>query len=244
MDCKAMSEAIVSVTAPICRNQTMAGWFNKLSQYDFEIYYLPGKKNILPDLCSCVHYINAVTTKDGVSITDAEVKQLIYDAHAIGHFGVNGMYDHIHTTLGIRGIPHLKKRLLEYCSSCKVCGEVNNWRVGYSSLQVPLTLLPGERWLSDLMEMTKSTFGCVFILVVVDELTHFIWLFALTNKFDEAIAACFLKVCTNFGFSRCIKTDNSKEFHNSFVEAVRLCGNVAYDTTIAHNHHANSIAKC
>ena len=78
-------------------------------------------------------------------MTDAEVNQLIRDAHAIGYFSVNGMYHHIHITLGIRGIPHFKKRLLEYCSSCKICREVNDWRVGYSSLQVPLTLLPGER---------------------------------------------------------------------------------------------------
>jgi hypothetical protein len=94
------------------------------------------------------------------------------------------------------------------------------------------------------MEMIKSISGCVFILIVIDELIHFIWLFVLINKSGEAIAACFLKVCTNFGFPRCIKTDNDKKFHNSFVKAVRLCGNVTYNTTIAHNHHANSIAKC
>jgi hypothetical protein len=126
MDCKAMSEAIISVTAPVRCNQTMAGWFNKLSQYDFEIYHLPGKKNILPDLCSRVHYINAVTTKNGASMTDAKIKQLIHNAYVIGHFGVNGMYNYIRTTLDIRGIPHFKKHLLEYCSSYKVCGEVND----------------------------------------------------------------------------------------------------------------------
>jgi hypothetical protein len=68
--------------------------------------------------------------------------------------------------------------------------------------------------------MTKSILGYICILVVVNELTCFIWLFALTNKFGEAIAACFLKVCINFNFSRYIKTNNGKRFYNSFVEVV------------------------
>ena len=91
------------------------------------------------------------------------------------------MRKHIEKTLGINNIPNLQNRCLQYEKAYKHCMQINFAKVSYTSLQEHQIWQRMESIQIDLLEMGKSDKQNCY-LVVIDEMTNFVFLRALLLK--------------------------------------------------------------
>jgi len=219
----------------------LTNWIIKLTRFEFDAFHLKGTLNVLPDLMS---RINSERSMTETPIPSEEViEKIIGEAHSQGHFGANIMCKHITITKQITNIPNLFRRCLKVCKQCDVCRLINNYRVGYSPVSVPRTILPGEYIHCDLFSMRKSRRGLKYVIVMVDDFSRFIWMKAISSKTKEEAVKNMLDVFTTFGFPRDFKTDNGGEFENELAFAIEKAAGVSHKFVLPSNHHANGLVE-
>jgi hypothetical protein len=239
------------------RNRTIIGWISTLSEYEYDVFHIPGSENTLPDLTSRLYKIRKVTTVRATKSTpnkeeevakripEERIEEILSEAHELGHFGSNAMYKHITISREITGIPYLLKRCVRFVRKCDVCRKVNTHRVGYSPLSTPKILQPHSVVHCDVMDMSKSPSrsGYRYVLCMVDKFTRFVWLVPSTTKKASSIANHMVSVFTAFGFPKYIKTDMGKEYINELIENLAKIGGFKRNYVLPYNHHANGIVE-
>jgi transposase InsO family protein len=216
------------------KNSTLHEWISVLAEFDFEVRHIKGTENTLADLTSRVQSI-LVEPVEG----DADIIALIKHIHKMGHFGANAIFNQIREHLEGETPKNLLSMIKEYIKQCKVCGLVNDYRVGYSPLKKPTHVMPCEYVHMDLLQLKQSTRRFNYVLTIVDYFTGFVWLTPLRTKEMEEVYKAVLKTFLTFGFPEKIKTDNGKEFVNRLF--TEMCERIKIDhkKVIAYNHHAN-----
>src|SRR3989338_6584783 len=232
-DSRSLAEAFNSLEKQNGKSNIIAGWLATIANLNFEVYHIPGKLNTLPDLLSRVQSIQVN------SIGNSYVEQLLKEAHSIGHWGANAMYQYITVNYPQHGIKKLMHECLSNCKRCMVCQQVNHYRVGYAPLRKPKHCLPGEHIHIDLMEMKASQKGYSYVLMMIDKFSGFVWMKPLLTKSQNEVADEILKVFLSYGFPKTIKSDNGKEFCNTTLAKVCKSAKVIHNVTIAYDHKAN-----
>jgi transposase InsO family protein len=217
------------------KNSTLMQWVSVLAEFDFEVIHIKGVDNLLADLTSRVQNIQI----DENTEVEPDVKKLIEQIHKMGHFGANAIFNQIREQFEGETPKSLLKMIQKYVAQCKVCGLVNNYRVGYSPIKKPEHVMPCEYIHMDLMQLQQSTRKYNYILTRVDYFTGFVWLTPLRTKEMNEVYAAALKVFLYFGFPEKIKTDNGTEFVNKLFTDLCQLVKVEHKRIIAYNHHAN-----
>lgn len=93
------------------------------------------------------------------------------------------------------------------------------------------------------MEMNRSLDGYKYILVMVDQMSGFVLLFALLSKQMDEVSTHVLDAFSTFGYPYKIKSDNGLEFCNQMLKAVLERASVQHAVTVAYDHHANGVAE-
>lgn len=218
-------------------NATIAAWLAELSEYDFEVRHISGKENVLPDLASRVQSVQVIDHKDD------EIDQLLRKIHAIGHWGTSLMVEHVRKTLDRGDIQDLRDKCQRVKNQCSICARVDAGKVIFAPPREPEYLLPMQYLHMDLMEVQESKEGYNFILVVIDQMSKFVWLKALSNKTMSVVSENVLAIFLEFGFPEKIKTDNGAEFDNHTVKSITDEAQIVHNKIIAHDHHANGLAE-
>jgi hypothetical protein len=257
LDNQGITFAIRSLQDPTA-NPTINWWLVTLSEYNYDVVHLPGADNDLPDLCSRVQEINdqlsmpTVVFEDVSDVraveveyeySDDEIQQILERAHAIGHFGAEIMYKHITITLEINNIPYLLSLCKQYTAKCNQCQRVNDYRVGYSPLHAPEDLTPFEYLHCDTLSLPVTPQGNCYLYVFIDSFTRMVFLFESTEKSAEQMAMFLLRVCSNFGFPSCIKTDQGGEYTAGVIQAFEKFASITHHTILPYNHQANGVVE-
>lgn len=216
-------------------NTTIAAWLAELSEYEFEVRHISGKENVLPDLASRVQSVQVINQE--------ETDQLLRKVHAIGHWGTSLMSEHVLRTLGRGDIENLREKCQTIKNQCDICSRVDAGKQIFAPPREPEYLLPMQYLHMDLMDVQESKEGYNFILVIIDQMSKFVWLIPLRTKTMNEVSTNVLSVFLEFGFPEKIKTDNGTEFENHMVRNITDVAKISHNKIIAHDHHANGLVE-
>ena len=219
-------------------NSMLTGWHETILSYDFKVEYRPGVMNILPDHLSRLfpaamhrkyvsnhdHIVNAymhvLQSPDNAHkvVLDKKQQMKILDTtHMLGHLGANAMVRSIHAEQ--LTWPYLANDCLAWVKKCPECQRYNISQKGYHPLKAIHAELPGDHMAMDLAgPFTQSERGNVYLLVVVDVCTRFVFLKPTPDKQAITIGKALFDIFCMIGFPRILQSDNGTEFVNSLVK--------------------------
>ena len=132
-------------------------WRLELSCYNFEIYFHPGKDNIVADTFSRV-YCLAVNT------------DILYQVHnSLCHSGIIRMLAFIRS----RNLPFSVDEILKMTKSCQICNECKPHFYSPEPTKLIKATQPMERLNLDFKGTLPSNSSNKYILTLVDEYSHF-----------------------------------------------------------------------
>jgi transposase InsO family protein len=180
-------------------------------------------------------------TSEKIIPSEAEQKKIIKEVHEFGHLGINAMVTAIHN----KGFtwPKLKDSCKQWIQQCTACQHFNIVRKGYHPMTAVHASLPGEHVAIDLAQFPMSASGNVYVLLLVDVCTRFVFLEPIANKEASTIAAVLFKLFCLIGFPRIIQSDNGTEFVNSIIKALTTKLSVDHRLTTPYHPRANGVAE-
>ena len=226
-------------------NSMLTGWQEVIQAYTFKVIYRPGALNVLPDALSRQFPQELWTSRQKINgpskvygyvhmiqggenprdtVPESRRKELLAEAHELGHIGTNAMVNQIHSLH--KTWPNLAKECLDYVKRCPECQRVNIERKGYHPMTAIHAQLPGDHMAVDLIgKLPTTSNGNVRILVLVDICTRFVFLVSLKDKSAQTIATALFNIFTIIGFPRILQSDNGNEFVNEALrEMTKLMG--------------------
>ena len=103
--------------------------------------------------------------------------------------------------------------------------------------------LPMQYVQVDTLQLVRSKKGFTYLLVVIDQLTGFVFLKPLMTKRAEEVQLQLLDVFSLVGYPAHLKTDGGKEFCNKLLSNLLEKGHVQHHVTIAYDHHSNGVVE-
>jgi len=147
-----------------------------------------------------------------------ERQQLIQDVHQRGHFATHGI---LHTLLEDHQLfwPGMRQDIDKVVSTCPECLRYNTAIRGFHPLKSITANLPCE-WLQidTLIGLPPTPSGYLYLLVVIDIMTSFVWLRPLRTKDASEVAEALFKIFSEFGFPSVLQSDGGGEFRNTLLE--------------------------
>jgi transposase InsO family protein len=246
-------------------NPMLAGWYETLFDYDFNIVHRPGVRNILPDhlsrffappeleggdaqppsevsvLATAVHAEGSA--RSGYIDPDPDKRAaLLEDHHALGHFGATAM---------VKSIRHagynwtnIHQEALAICQRCMDCLRYNTHLPAFHQLQSITAALPFEHVAVDLAgPFTTSRWNNHYLHVMIDVHSRFMLLKAISDKRMETVAAVWLDIFTTFGFPKIIQSDNGTEFVNQTTKAMVRASKIEHRLISPYHPRANGVAE-
>lgn len=252
-------------------NPMMIKWLDTLLDYTFEVVYLPGIQNILPDHLSRlfshpsqsleggkIHNAKRIHGQDETTSEmtiraaevndkmeppeDAEKKQILENAHLFGHFGAEAIVKAVHNN-GLHW-PKLKEQAVELVKSCKECQKFNIAKNGYNPLRPIRAYIPGDHWAIDLAgPLSTSPRGNNYLLVLVDLCTRFCILRPIMDKQSHTIVSTLVQIFCDFGLPRVLQSDNGTEFVNDLMKRFKRAAGFDHRLVSPYHPRANGVAE-
>ena len=212
----------------------VARWRLFLQEFDFVVEHLPGKENIVADALS------------RCCVVSEEAKVEIEKVHneVVGHLGVfqtlRKLKDNHISWKGMR------KSVVEYIKSCSACQKVRvtskDCRVeeyhvieAYEPFQ--------EVSIDSIVNLPTDVDGNKVILVIIDNFSKFVELFAVKDLEATTAARCLLQLCCRYGPVSIIRSDNGGQFVSDvFKSLVELMGTKQL-LTVGYRPSANGVVE-
>ena len=198
------------------------GWLDTILQFDFVPEYYPGESNFLADALSRCHDGDDVYIREGVveiakvSSVNSEIvikleaekrgkelpnenqkKQLIQQAHALGHFSTETLF----RTIWNQGYwwPRMRNDLKKEVHSCIDCLRYDVKQEGFHLAKSVKADLPWDHVQIDLIgPFPISQEGYNYVLTCVDVLTGYTVLRALRGKAMEEVARIMWEIIAEY----------------------------------------------
>jgi transcription antitermination factor NusG len=244
----------------------ITSWMQTLSKYSFDIVYIQGDKNVIPDFLSRKEMkevpptfrkyefqedpIMTIELEDAFANLDIvteelEQKQLLEKYHeSHGHFGARHIVKLIHE----KEKKHWTKiypMAISHCKSCSKCAAFTVQTQGYHPLRMSNALQPFDVICCDVAHMTsiKGEHAYNYTLITVDIATRFVCLEPIQSLSSEDVSMAFCKIFTRMGFPKGIFTDNGVEFTNKkLMEIMKIC-NAKMEYSAPYHHRGNGLAE-
>lgn len=212
----------------------VARWRLFLQEFDFVVEHVPGKSNVIADgLSRCL-----------VILDDA--KQKIEKVHnaVMGHGGVSKtmqlLKEHDLQWKSMRS------DVVEYVRNCPVCQKSRVTAVDDRAVEAHVieSYEPfQEVSLDSVVNLPEDSTGNKVILVVIDNFTRYVELFAVKDVSASTAAQCLLSVSCRYGPVSIIRSDNGSQFVSEvFSKLVELMGSRQL-LTVGFKPSANGICE-
>ncbi|RCN49896.1 integrase core domain protein [Ancylostoma caninum] len=108
-----------------------------------------------------------------------------------------------------------------------------------------ITSKPFEIVCADLLEMSMSTSGMKYVLVIIDHFSEWLGAYALKDKTAATVATAIFQrwICENGRWPRQIHTDQGKEFVNNVIEELAVVAGIKVSTTKGYNSRENGVSE-
>ncbi|MEZ0208583.1 MAG: RNase H-like domain-containing protein, partial [Candidatus Paceibacterota bacterium] len=232
-----------------------------LLSYDFTVFHIPGKENILPDILSRLHSERksdqlmliqaqpATNLKKFISEsldkelpTEEERQYLLKKVHDV-HSGATSMFRRLLDAEGVYWPSMLQdcKQLVQTCPECQMFATKHN---GYQPLKSVPAYRPFDAISIDYFgPMPTTPRGSSYVLVCVDDCSGFIVLRAIPDKSAIESARALWNVYADFGVPMKIRSDRGTEFVNTLVRQIHSLLGVNHRVTAPYHPNANGKAE-
>jgi len=187
-------------------------------------------------------------TTDYVCPPAKDRKQIILDAHKIGHFGIAAVVKHIHTYHGLHW-NSIYTDVKELLLSCKECQIHNITKKGFNPARSVVSYEPFDFISMDMIGPFPVTErGNCYILVVVDICTKYIIARPAPNKQSDTIANILVSIYGDYGLAVNVTlSDNGREFKSHLSEYIYKALNIGMIHSTAYyaqgNGHSENAVK-
>ena len=169
-------------------------------------------------------------------------QQLVQQAHAIGHFGV----EHNFRRIWEQGYwwPTLRQELTAEVKACIPCQRFNVIQAGYHPLMSIEADMPWDHVEIDLVgPIPISEQGCDYYLTCVDVMSGYTVLRALKGKAMDTVATAIWGVFCEYGTPKIIQSDNGTEFVNQLLRQLLMTFGVEHRLITAYHPRANGLVE-
>ena len=165
------------------------------------------------------------------------VLRLAHDDANAGHGGIAATHLRIANNYWW---PTLATDVRTYVSSCLACQQR---KPGHTTQVDQVVRKPARLWQNfsiDLLDTHKETKkGNKHICLIVERFTGYCWVFAISNKKEETVAACVFQVFLQGGAPEELQSDNGGEFVNMVLKHLCLLFQVHKIETSSYHPQAN-----
>ena len=233
-------------------------WISYMNSFDFVIFHIPGKLNIVSDMLSRLHPMVAdtvTTSSDDPSITDEVILQsYIIPCHeGDGHCAHNSeqkTYEAVLNLLQAQKITvprkyNLLKNIHEYIQQCSICqkekANLQKLAKEYKSLSNFSSY--SVVGLDSVGPFPVDIHGNKYVLVVRDHCDRMLKMFPIPDRTTEHYLYCLLNAIADWGIPRAIRTDNDKSFTSDLCKRFDALLNIKHTTTLPYTPTGNSIIE-
>ena len=232
-------------------NKMVKRWFMCFQEYDIQWEYIRGEDNIVPDalsrLCAPVateHVATLLYQLTGYEIPEHEW-DMIASAHGshVGHGGVERTLRRLDDlNLQWKERTAHVRRFIKMCPCCQKMDQLK--RVIHS---YPFTTSSYGLWdvvsVDHIESLVPDQYGMSMIIVIVDNFSRFVDLYATKSTDAEAAADALLSFCGRYGTPMQFTTDSGTAFHNNLMRGLTTRLGVNHHLTSAYSKEQNAIVE-
>jgi transposase InsO family protein len=171
-------------------------------------------------------------------------KSLIEIEHALGHFGVDHVYDRLYRVKKVWW-PGMRRDIQYMLYECDACLQYNVYMARWHPSQTVTASYPGQHWQMDVNVIGEAEDGSRYILTLVDVFTGFVILKALKTGTAIEVGRALLEVWGCFGPPKILSCDNAPNFVNEVLTAMhQLTGVEPRYITKYHPQASGKVERC
>jgi hypothetical protein len=155
----------------------------------------------------------------------------------MGHFGSDYMVNSVHATG--KSWPGIHDQASQIVKQCTPCQQYNASREGYHPARTSDASFPLDHVAVDCAVLNCTSDGDVYILILIDYFTKFVWIRTLPDKKMTTIARSLWDIFSNFGLPKIIQSDNGSEFVNKLIKALVAATHMDHRLTTPYYPQAN-----
>ena len=210
-------------------NEKVMRWKMKIQNFNFDIEYIPGEKNVVADGFSRLfafreEYVLSLSEYEQLSLLDefkldTDIYKKISQVHNSknGHFGVERTVYKLHKSQ--QEWPFMREHVRKFIKQCPCCQKMNVLKIPiHTHPFTTAAYAPMERINVDTIgPLEADDDGNTYIIVVVDCFSRWLELYPVRDTSAEAAAAVLLDHTSRYGMANQILSDNGSQFVNNQV---------------------------
>jgi hypothetical protein len=134
----------------------------------------------------------------------------------------------------------------DYLKGCVVCQKMRK-RSSRHKYKVDRFMLEGSPFAElsvDILKLPNAdVYGNLYVIVVVDNFSHWVSLYACKNKTAQNAARAIMQTVANFGVPLTIRSDGGKEFVNATLNALSALLGTKHHVVLPYTPTANSVVE-
>ena len=224
-------------------------WKLAIQEYNFDIEHIAGEENIAADAFSrlCHREVSAEVNLgfDEVPLPE-EAKRTINSVHnsVAGHNGVEKTLQKL-TEKGVASWKYMREHVKQFIKRCPICQKLDQRSVNINA--APFTMASREPMKSlsvdSIGPLTADEYGNKHILVIIDDFTRFVELYAIRDVTALNAAKVLLSHLGRYGAPQNLRSDRGTQFVNDIItQLLRLVG-TDHVLTMADSKEENSIVE-
>jgi len=230
-------------------SQKVRRWKLAIQEYNFDIEHIPGEDNIAADAFSRLCDRTMTTPEFNLKVNEAPlsevVKRSIRAVHnsIAGHNGVEETLEKL-TEKGAKWT-YMRENVKQYIQRCPVCQKLDQRSVKIGTQ--PFTTSTREPMKSISVDtigpLPSDDFGNIHILVLIDNFTRFVELYAIPDVTAKYAARVLINHLGRYGAPEYLRSDRGTQFVNETIaELLKLVG-TEHELTLAESKEENAIVE-
>ena len=221
-------------------------WKIAIQEYDFDLEYIEGEKNVVADGFSRLLPISVETlcVLKGLKIPDDKYKLLgqVHNTN-VGHHGLDRMLKKLRSQGN--EWKEMRDHARKFIDNCPCCQKMNNLKVSIKTHPFNLsTTRPMEVIHMDTLSMgITNTNGDAYLLVLIDSCSRWLELFPIPNLSAEMAASKLFEHFGRFGIPGQILSDNGTQFVNKIHDELYSMTGIDKLQTTPYSHEENGIVE-
>jgi len=222
-------------------------WFSTFLEHKFVIKHVPGLQNGLADALSRLRKTKVATScaallRPTKNLSTEDKTKLVQEIHRTSHGGQAALLAELKFRyhLGDKLIRHLVKQTISDCQQCQKHAFTSRY---YSPYDISVPNRPWYKLQLDLKELSVSSKGNKYCLVIVCCLTGFTVLRPLRDKQATTLLSTLRQVFGDQSFPHELQIDGGTEANNNIVRSFLEDNKVTVNIIPPHVHQTNGIVE-
>ena len=231
-------------------SQKVRRWKLAIQEYNFDIEHIPGEENIAADafsrLCLRERHPAEFNLAEIEEPLSEDVKRTIRSVHnsVAGHNGVEKTLQKL-ADKKVQPWFKMRENVKQYIKHCPICQKLDQRTAVVNTS--PFTLASREPMKSlsvdSIGPLPVDQYGNVHILVVIDDFTRFIELYAIKDVSALQAAKVLLNHLGRYGAPEKLRSDRGSQFVNETIQALLKLIGTDHELTLAESKEENAIVE-